>query len=356
MPRSAECLEMYYESMDASKRTSKTCPIEAWLAHQEAIPDCPEPLSDHCGADSKLRLADPNRSAEKAPVRGGASRIPAKRLERCPGCARAFRPDLLQGHVKQCAAARQLGRAKARVPGEAARSLARGRTRKNREKGRQAPARASRAGTRAPSPESPPPLVDEAHSSSGLLASRQILPASAADTEALQGQLVTSIPGAEFVGAFRVSHKAQHGVYAALRAGMHEQRGGREPPEERDLWHGTTWATVPKILEQGFNRIFAGRHGTLLGVATYFSTDIAYSQRFCDRGGGGRDSTKVAILARVLVGRYSRGASTDVEPPLIDGDGGERYDSTVDNEECPKIFAIFRDFQALPLFLVEFRS
>lgn len=51
-------------------------------------------------------------------------------------------------------------------------------------------------------------------------------------------------------------------------------------------------AFIPKILKQGFNRSFAGRHGTLLGHATYFSSDPRYSLRFCDKKGG-QDGTKV---------------------------------------------------------------
>uniref|UniRef100_A0A7S0FGF7 Poly [ADP-ribose] polymerase n=1 Tax=Pyrodinium bahamense TaxID=73915 RepID=A0A7S0FGF7_9DINO len=171
---------------------------------------------------------------------------------------------------------------------------------------------------------------------------------------ALRARLLDRLPSAQFVGAFRVSFGANGPVYEALRASLQEQRG--VPLAERELWHGTSWATVPKIVRHGFNRSFAGRHGTLLGMATYFSTDPAYSHRFCDRHGGGTDKTKVLLLAQVLVGNYCRGSSSDVEPPVMDIESGERFDSTVDNEERPGIFAVFRDFQAVPLFLLEFRT
>lgn len=61
------------------------------------------------------------------------------------------------------------------------------------------------------------------------------------------------------------------------------------------------------------------------------------------------------MLASVLVGHYCKGCSTDVELPIMDAETGERFDSTVDNEENPSMFAVFRDFQALPLFLVELK-
>ena len=74
-------------------------------------------------------------------------------------------------------------------------------------------------------------------------------------------------------------------VYEALREAM-------AVPKEINLWHGTSWHCVEKILKQGFNRSYAGRHGALLGHASYFSTDPKYSLRFCDRKGGGSDRTK----------------------------------------------------------------
>merc|ERR1740121_1411102 len=171
----------------------------------------------------------------------------------------------------------------------------------------------------------------------------------------LRLQLQERLPGAELLGAYQVCEKSHSSMYSALKATMQEERGG-VAPLERELWHGTGWAIVPKILRQGFNRSFAGRHGTLLGAATYFSADVAYSQRFCDRRGGGHDGTKAVLVSRVLVGRFCKGGPSDVEPPMLNAQTGERYDSTVDSEEQPGIYAVFRDFQAVPLLLVEFRT
>jgi len=181
--------------------------------------------------------------------------------------------------------------------------------------------------------------------------------ASGEDETILQAELLGSMPSAEFLGAYQVSDSSQHRIYEALKSSVRDLSSpGTEEPCELQLWHGTSWSILAKILRHGFNRSFAGRHGTLLGMATYFSAKLGYSSRFCDKRGGGADGTKVVLLSRVLVGRYCKGGPTDVEPPVLLAATGERYDSTVDNEENPSIFAVFRDFQALPLFLVEFRS
>lgn len=166
--------------------------------------------------------------------------------------------------------------------------------------------------------------------------------------------LAESTPDVEIRGIFQVA-SATHRTYDALRLTLQDQRGG-SAPLEKELWHGTSWSQIPKILKEGFNRSFAGRHGTLLGNATYFSTDPAYSHRFCDRRGGGKDGTKALIVAQVLIGNYCKGCPSDVEPPIMDTTTGDRYDSTVNSDENPFIFAIFRDFQALPLFLVETKA
>lgn len=212
-------------------------------------------------------------------------------------------------------------------------------------------------GAATPTAPLPPPADEALQSSSGLLGRGFILPASTEVEAMLHAQLVGALPSANFVGGYEVARRPQHGVYEALRMSLQDQQADRGIADvELDLWHGTSWAIVGKILRDGFNRSFAGRHGTLLGVATYFSSDFSYSHRFCDRRGGGKDGTKVILLCGVLVGKYCKGSPSDIEPPVADPNTGERYDSTVDNEERPSIFAVFRDFQALPLYLVEFTT
>lgn len=169
----------------------------------------------------------------------------------------------------------------------------------------------------------------------------------------LRIQIAETAPGKEVLRCFRVGSAPQSTIYQALKQSLEAERGAA-PLMERELWHGTSWASIPKILQSGFNRSFAGQHGKLLGIATYFSSDLSYSLRFCDRGGG-KQGTKAVLLSRVLVGEHCRGAPTDVEPPRVKAGSGLRFHSTVDSVERPKIFAVFKDFQAIPLFLVELR-
>lgn len=150
-----------------------------------------------------------------------------------------------------------------------------------------------------------------------------------------------------------VERPQQAVIYRAVRVASNS-------PTEQLLWHGTDWQSVWNILRGGFNRSYSGRHGSRLGVGTYFSADAEYALRFSDRSG-----PRALLLARVTVGRFTRGMPGLVEaPPLpeesaADGDacrspaaGIGRYDSTVDCVENPRVFCVFRDFQALPVGLV----
>jgi poly [ADP-ribose] polymerase 10/14/15 len=194
-------------------------------------------------------------------------------------------------------------------------------------------------------------------SAAALMERGILVRASEEDEDLLRAHLFESTSSVEFVAAYKVASGTQDRIYEALKSIMKSgaQESDDNAPLELKLWHGTSWAILSKILQHGFNRSFAGRHGTLLGMATYFSAKLSYSARFCDKHGGGSNGTKVALLSRVLVGKYCKGSPTDVEPPMLDAATGERYDSTVDNADNPSIFAVFRDFQALPLFLLEFR-
>lgn len=372
----------------------------------------PEPAVLATAAAAQRRRRQPAARGDLSPPPAAALRSYenfCSQLERCPGCSRQFRPDALQAHARQCAPLRAKkeparlsvgGGARSPQPRRLAAPPCTGRTslpggspvakapsvaaaasRRSRSQsslacsaaaspqvpsfavpGSASPGPLSFAppGRQAPGSATPGPVaqlgVEASLQSSAALVARGYINPASPDMEArLRLQLLERLPGADFLGAYRVTDRSHLNMYDALRTIMQDPREG-QLPLEKELWHGTAWATVPKILRQGFNRSFAGRHGTLLGVATYFSTDPAYSQRFCDRRGGGRDGTKAMLLSSVLVGKYCKGAATDVEPPVRDVETGERYDSTVDNEDRPGIFAVFRDFQAVPLFLVEFRT
>jgi len=148
------------------------------------------------------------------------------------------------------------------------------------------------------------------------------------------------------LGVYRVENAGLKVVYSAVRATMGANAN------ERILWHGTSTDCVCNIALNGFNRAYCGRHGMKFGHGTYFSTSAVYSTRFCDR----RRPERLMFLASVLVGRSAKGSPELIEPPHRDEEGIVRYDSTVDDINNPSIFCVFRDYQAMPLYLIHFSS
>lgn len=159
------------------------------------------------------------------------------------------------------------------------------------------------------------------------------------DLDAVRSWLIKALPSVDVRAVYRLECTTAVSVaYNGVR---------RTLGPERLLWHGTLWDSVANIVQNGFNRAYVGRHGTKLGRGTYFADDAAYALRF-----SGRSPSRAIFLAGVLPGRCCRGEEGLVEPPLMDATGA-RFDSTVDDPEQPRIFCVFRDFQALPLYLVE---
>mmetsp|Transcript_93942 Transcript_93942/g.298209 ORF Transcript_93942/g.298209 Transcript_93942/m.298209 type:complete len:443 (+) Transcript_93942:172-1500(+) len=165
------------------------------------------------------------------------------------------------------------------------------------------------------------------------------------DLEHVHALFSAQAPGLHVLGVYRVENSRLAGVYEAIRVAM--GAGARE----LDLWHGTTAPCARNIVLGGFNRAYSGRHGTRLGRGTYFSSAAEYSLRFC---GQRRCPRRMMFLARVLVGSCTAGSPDLIEPPYKDAEQMVRYDTTVDDVASPSMFCIFRDFQAIPRYLVEF--
>lgn len=119
------------------------------------------------------------------------------------------------------------------------------------------------------------------------------------------------------------------------------------------LFHGTSPDTVPKIVNQGFNRSFCGKNATRFGKGVYFARDAAYSS---SKTYSAPDSSSVQymFLCRVVVGEFCQGRNEAPAPDVRTGH--QLYDATVDNMSSPSIFVTYHDAQAYPEYLVHFKQ
>ena len=123
--------------------------------------------------------------------------------------------------------------------------------------------------------------------------------------------------------------------------------------EKKWLFHGTDEATVPKIMQQGFNRSYAGRNMCRFGKGVYFARDASYSS---SPTYSKPNSSKVQHMfaCRVVVGEYCLGKNDALAPDARKGH--QLYDSTVNDVASPGIYVTYHDAQAYPEYLIKFKQ
>ncbi|XP_031550400.1 uncharacterized protein LOC116287844, partial [Actinia tenebrosa] len=121
---------------------------------------------------------------------------------------------------------------------------------------------------------------------------------------------------------------------------------------ERQLFHGTAKENLNDINARGFNRIFRGINGTRFGEGVYFAKKASYSHVYASP-----DASKHRhlYLARVLVGRYTKGNSNMKVPPKNPQTIG-RFDSTANTIRPDAIiFVVYHDSQCYPEYLITYQ-
>ncbi|XP_078482956.1 protein mono-ADP-ribosyltransferase PARP15-like [Ciona intestinalis] len=116
---------------------------------------------------------------------------------------------------------------------------------------------------------------------------------------------------------------------------------------ERELFHGTTEEASNKIINNYFNRSYAGKHATSYGEGVYFALNSSYSHKFCRR------DVRHMLVVKVLTGDYCLGTKQMKEPPKIDGTN-RAYHSLVNNVNNPTIFVVFNDASAYPKYRITY--
>lgn len=131
--------------------------------------------------------------------------------------------------------------------------------------------------------------------------------------------------------------KIRQKTLAALHETMINQFGKRE-----DLFHGTGEDAWEAICRRGFDRSYGGKNGTALGRGTYFARDPTTSMAFVQGNNG------VLFYCSCVIGHKVVQGFNDMGPPT---DGSI---TSVDNPANPSIFVLFKDYQAMPLFAIDF--
>lgn len=124
--------------------------------------------------------------------------------------------------------------------------------------------------------------------------------------------------------------------------------------ERVHLYHGTDRKSVHSIIQHGLNRSYGGKNGVAYGRGVYFSRTSEYAshERYATPDEFG---LRRVILCRVLVGESCQGSPGQIVPGIADHKTNRLYDTTVDNRDKPNIFVTYKDHQAYPEYVMEFR-
>ena len=161
--------------------------------------------------------------------------------------------------------------------------------------------------------------------------------------------------GIRVVSVQRIQNVAKWRHYATMRWDVVSREGPQSQARYERVWlfHGTDEDTAEKIIQQGFNRSFAGKNATAFGKGVYFARDASYSAQ-AQYSQANQQGVQHMFLCRVVVGDYCVGSSGALTAPVRTGN--ILYDSTVDNVGNPSIFVTYHDAQAYPEYLVRFRK
>lgn len=101
------------------------------------------------------------------------------------------------------------------------------------------------------------------------------------------------------------------------------------------VFHGTSPATVPKIIKSGFD--FRLNQRAVYGKGNYFAVNAMYSLGVAEKNPYGE---KVIIVTSIVHSKVAKGTSAMLLPP----DG---FDATVDDESHPSIFVTYKVMRVL---------
>ena len=126
---------------------------------------------------------------------------------------------------------------------------------------------------------------------------------------------------------------------------------GHKKINERFLFHGTRQdKTMSFVMQEGFRKEF--NNTAAYGKGTYFARDASYSINYSPKDI--IDGYKYILLCKVIIGDCTIGTRT--QNKIAKKYDGTEYDSMVDILNNPSIYVIWRDYHAIPKYLIKFKQ
>jgi hypothetical protein len=172
----------------------------------------------------------------------------------------------------------------------------------------------------------------------------------------------------KLVFAYRVQNRGLLHAFAAMRKAMSAKLSGEEFKDgvcregqlkAQCLWHGTrTVAGLLDICSDGFDRARAST--CAFGRGCYFAASSALADKFACAvkvPTAPHRKLKAMLLAAVHVGELVQGTSNMYPPPVKPHSrNGDRFETACDKVGHPGIFVTFKDYQAVPAYIMVYES
>ncbi|CAF0879818.1 unnamed protein product [Didymodactylos carnosus] len=140
----------------------------------------------------------------------------------------------------------------------------------------------------------------------------------------------------------RIQNERWFKQYAAHRDEFDQRYNKQNMINEKLLFHGCPNVSADKIIQECFNRSFAGINGVVYGCGVYFSENARYSHEYSRPN---LNNERTMFLARVLIGQTAIGNQGQKFPP-------PGCDTTTDGKA---IFVVYHDAAAYADYLISYR-
>ncbi|XP_041378558.1 E3 ubiquitin-protein ligase MIB1-like [Gigantopelta aegis] len=179
------------------------------------------------------------------------------------------------------------------------------------------------------------------------------LPEHSEEFKMVEKNMKLSLTNPTIVSIKRIQNVSMWRQYALRKENM-EREYGTGLANEMTLFHGTTEDAATKIPYQNIDfRLAGSRVGAIFGRGAYFAVDAKMSDTYAKPS---QNNHKFMFLAKVLLGKYKKGSGDMQKPPIVDSSNALKHaDSTVDNEEGPRIFVLYSETQIYPEHQIEYK-
>ena len=126
----------------------------------------------------------------------------------------------------------------------------------------------------------------------------------------------------------------------SLKARAADEGRAHDRYEQVGMFHGTSPAVIPKVVSQGFNRIFNGANAVVYGKGVYFALTSNYSDSYAHADAQG---VKHMFICRVVVGEFCKGNNAQPVPDERLPASHVLYDSTTNdmNDAAREMYVVY---------------